>query len=227
MGYFSQNNEEKYITDYFRGRTGKFIDIGAFDVEKFSNTRRLYLNGWSGILVEPAPARVAGIREHYKDEPRIEVYDFAVGVSNEPLKFYECEDAVSTSVLDHKNKWEGAGVPYNEIVVPQIHVSDFMDKYCTEDVKFISIDTEATNMEIFRAIPDWVFEKIDMFCIEHDGGILEINGRLAPFGFNPIHMNAENLIVAKDRDLLDTREAINRHSDKTTGIDDAKKEILE
>lgn len=194
---YSQNNEEQIICDYFKEKTGKFIDIGAYDVFRLSNTRRLVELGWSGVLVEADPVNYKGIAEFYRDEPKIQVLNFAVGNSDEDLKFYSSGgDAVSTSVNEHRTKWEKGGVNFSEITVPQRHVSDFLQEH-GKDVLFISIDTEATNMDIFRSIPDHVFEQIEMLCIEHDNCIVEIVGKLAPFGLNTVHINAENIILAK------------------------------
>lgn len=195
---YSQNSEESVIVDYFGERTAKFIDIGAYDVFRLSNTRRLYELGWSGILVEADPINYKTIADHYKDDPRIEVVEIAIGISNEPLTFYTSGgDAVSTSVVDHKTKWEGGGVKFTPITVSQVHVKDFMDSYFSEDVKLISLDTEATNMEIFREMPEYVWKGIDLFCIEHDNCEEEIEARLRPYGFKSIYHNAENLILGK------------------------------
>lgn len=197
MGY-SQNNESDFILDYFEGvRNGKFIDIGAYDVFKFSNTRDLYEKyNWSGILVEPAPQNYQSIADHYLGDPNIEVLNCAVGVTGGEIDFYACQDAVSTSDIDHKNKWEAAGVPYTKIKVMQVNVIDFMNQYA-KGIDFLSIDTESTNIQLFRMIPDFVFEQIKMICIEHDGNQEEIFARLKRFGFNILHFNAENLILAK------------------------------
>ena len=194
---YSQNNEEKIITDYFAGRTGKFIDIGAYDVFRLSNTRRLVELGWSGVLVEPDPLNYASIANHYTGSELISVLNFAVGNSNDDLTFYSSGgDAVSTSVEEHKTKWEKGGVNYKQITVPQMHAADFMEKY-GKDVIFLSIDTEATNIQLFNAIPDWVWQQVEMLCIEHDNCIVEIVGKLSAFGFETKHINAENIILAK------------------------------
>lgn len=194
---YSQNSEESFILEYFKDKpTGKFIDVGAYDVFRFSNTRALYEKGWSGIMVEPAPEIYKGIADHYKDEDRIQVLNIAIGETTGEIDFYSCEDAVSTSNIDHKNKWEVAGVPFTKIKVQQVSVVDFMETYC-KSVDFLSIDTESTNITVFRNIPDFVFEQIKMICIEHDGNQEEMHSKLFQFGFATVYMNAENLIMAK------------------------------
>lgn len=196
---FSQNSEQVFIMDYFSDKpNGKFIDIGAYDTEKFSNVRALYneLN-FKGVLVEPAPSNFNGISESYKDDKEITVLNVAIGETNAIIDFYDCGgDAISSSEISHRDKWAAAGVNYTKIKVPQMSVVDFFNKY-GKDCDFLSIDTEATNIIVFRNIEDWVFEQIKMLCIEHDGHQEEIEERLNNFGFSTLYVNAENIILAK------------------------------
>jgi len=195
---YSQNAEELYILDYFSGTpTGKFLDIGAYAVERFSNTRALYLAGWSGVLVEPAPQNYKAIADHYKDEERVMVLNVAVGDPAGEIDFYESGgDAVGTTNEAHMKKWGDAGVKYNKIKVQQVGTADFFNQYC-KDVDFLSIDTESTNINVFRNIPDWVFEQIKMICIEHDQNQEEIQDKLSDFGFFTLYINGENIILGK------------------------------
>lgn len=196
---YSQNDEELVILDYFKFRaTGKFIDIGAFHITRFSNTRALYEKSWGGVLVEPAPSNYAAIAAHYEDEPRIKVLNVAIGETNGEIDFYDSGgDAIGTTDFDHMKKWGAAGVKYTLIKVKQVSVVDFMKEHIA-GTQFLSIDTESTNIIVFRAIPDYVFQEIRMICIEHDGFQEEIEERLYPFGFTTRYTNAENIILAKD-----------------------------
>lgn len=194
---YSQNSEELFILDYFKNKsTGKFIDIGAFHSTQLSNTRALYECGWKGILVEPAPHNFQGIFDSYKDDEQMTVLNVAIGATTGEIDFYECEDAVSTSEEEHMQKWADAGVPFNKIKVPQLSVEAFMNMYA-KDCDFLSIDTESTNIIVFRNVPSWVWEQISMLCIEHDTYQQEIEETLKPFGFETLYMNAENIILAR------------------------------
>ena len=54
--YFSQNNEQQIIANYFGNFKGTFADIGANNGVTLSNTYALSLAGWYGLCVEPAPS---------------------------------------------------------------------------------------------------------------------------------------------------------------------------
>src|SRR6478609_4530845 len=123
---YSQNAEEQHILEYFKDQpTGRFLDIGAFDVFKFSNTRALFEKGWGGILVEPVPALYKAIADHYSPYQNIEVLNCAVGDRGGEIDFFESEDAVSTSNAAHAAKWTAGGVQYKMSKVNQVNTHDF------------------------------------------------------------------------------------------------------
>src|SRR5262249_32473842 len=53
--HHSTNAEEWMIRDFFRDRRGgTFVDVGAYEPERFSNTYYLEtVLGWSGLAIEP------------------------------------------------------------------------------------------------------------------------------------------------------------------------------
>ncbi len=195
---YSQNDEQLYILDFFQDKeAGKFVDIGSYDVFRFSNVRALYEKGWSGIMVEPAPQNYKAIADHYANEKRIKVLNVAIGDVNGEIDFYDSNgDAISTSDEAHMKKWGEAGVQYTKIKVPQISIVDFCNEHC-KDVDFLNIDTESTNMIVFRNVPDWVWEQVKLVCIEHDGSQDEIEEKLMKFGFDALYVNGENIIMGK------------------------------
>lgn len=196
---YSQSDEGVFIDDFYsKYPSGVFMDIGAYDTYRFSNIRSLYETGkWSGVLVEPDPKNYKGLAENYANDERIKVLNIAIGATTGEIDFYESDgDAVSTSDIDHMKKWGNAGVKYTKIKVPQVSVEDFMNEY-GRDVDFLNIDTESTNMVVFNAMPEWVWERISLLCIEHDGNQEEIENKLLPLGFTTLYTNAENIVLGK------------------------------
>lgn len=195
---YSQNSEQLFIMDYFSDKpNGVFIDIGAYDTEKFSNVRALYERGFKGTLVEPAPANYKGIAESYAADEEVTVLNVAIGENSGVIDFYDCNgDAISTTDESHKAKWEAAGVKYTKIQVPQMGVVEFFNKY-GKNCNMLSIDTEATNMVVFNNIEDWVWNQVSLLVIEHDNCQEEIEEKLKSFGFSTLYINSENIILAK------------------------------
>ena len=54
-GSFSQHGEDRLLLEYFHGKPGTYVDVGANYPVKISNTYLLYRNGWRGLTVEPIP----------------------------------------------------------------------------------------------------------------------------------------------------------------------------
>lgn len=195
---YSQSSEQLFILDVFEDKpTGNFLDIGSYDVFRFSNVRALYEKGWKGVFVEPQPENYKAIAEHYKGDPKIEVLNVAIGAESGEIDFYESNgDAVGTTDLDHMKKWSDGGVKYTKIKVKQVSVNEFMHEYCV-DVDMLSIDTEATNMVIFRNMPEFVWKQIRLLVIEHDNCQKEIEDKLTDYGFTKLYENGENILLAK------------------------------
>lgn len=198
---YSQNNEEQFITQYFRNNLpngGRYLEIGSFNAFIFSNTRALFEMGWSGVLVEPNPICMQGLIDVYGKEPRIKLIEAAVTNSDGTIKFFMPNgDAIGTTDTSHKKKWEeNAGVKYSEIEVKTISMQNLLKEH-GEDIDFINIDVEGTNMSLFYLIPDDFFRRLKMICIEHDYQNKIIEQKLTAFGFKTLLLNGENLIMAK------------------------------
>ena len=85
-GTFAQHGEDKFILDYFKGRTGTYIDVGASHPFKISNTYLLYLKGWRGVTMEPIP-RLSKL--HRKWRPQDIHLNSAAGETPGTLTFLE------------------------------------------------------------------------------------------------------------------------------------------
>lgn len=188
---YSQGDEEKFILEYFEDFKGRFLEIGSYSPEVFSNTRALVLNGWSGVMIEPEPASFIGISNFYKDNPNIECVNAALGTKRELIKFYDSNGgAISTTSDSHMRKWKEQ-TSYRKIWVNTITIQDIYDTF-GDEFDFISLDVEGTNWELLQTIN---LEKVRLLCIEHDEKIPEILEYAQ--GFTEIYRNGENLILGR------------------------------
>lgn len=194
---YSQNNEEEIITNYFKNKPeGRFLDIGGFNPFTFSNTRKLYELGWSGIYIEPSPICFKSFVKEYGNEARITLIDKAVVTDDRvEITFFESGgDAVSTSNQQHMAKWQSSGSKFNTIQVQTINTKE-IEQF--NDIDFLSLDVESTNLEIFNSFSNEFLQNIKCICIEHDGYFVTIANRLEQLGFKIISTNAENIILGK------------------------------
>ena len=67
---------------------GVFVEVGAFDCHNWSNTFMLVELGWSGVYIEPNPEYFQRCLDRYKNHPRIELVNLAIGREVEIAKLY-------------------------------------------------------------------------------------------------------------------------------------------
>jgi len=190
---YSQNDEENKIVEYFKGKVGRFLDIGAYDGKMLSNTLRLAELGWSGVCVEPSPIPFSLLKVVHKDNQSIRCVNALIGQVSGMVDFYDTAgDAVSTTDLFHKAKWEkGSHVKFSKVQAMSITAKDLLDQVGKE-YDFVNIDTENTNLETLKAFVGAGI-RFELLCIEHDNqhpAIVE----MFP-GCQPIYQNPENLII--------------------------------
>jgi len=200
MTNYSQNNEQAVITAYFGSEIGRFLDIGAYDGVRLSNTRALLEKGWNGTLVEPSPivfTQLMANTVEYAD--KVTLVNAAITTEElEPIPFYDSMgDAISTTDPQHLVKWNSHKFWRSFFVMP-IRSQQFCIKFGF-DYDFVSIDVESQNYNLLRSLPLSNFDKLRMICIEYDDKAPQITEWITGLGmgFKLIDHNSENLIFAK------------------------------
>ncbi len=133
---------------------GYFVEVGANDPRQGSQTWLLERIGWSGVLVEPLPAKAELIRAQ---RPRS--YLFA-GAATEPAKVGELTlhigefDALSTTQKDpgrYDPQYAG------QIRVPAKTLDQILEEAGASKIDFLSLDTEGTELDVLRGLdlPRW------------------------------------------------------------------------
>lgn len=197
---YSQNNEEEIIASFFAGTQAvnrRFLDIGAYNPFKFSNTRKLYENGWGGVFIEPSPSCFSNFIKEYGTCDRVILINALLGESDCEADFWDSNgDAVSSTSQQHAEKWQRSGAKFEKVRVNCVSPGTLFG-FVGKHFDFINIDTESTNVEVFALIPDDVFMNALLVCIEHDNRDQVFLSRLEPMGYRIIARNGENLILGK------------------------------
>lgn len=191
---YSQNDEEKYILEFFGDRVGRFIDIGACDGGFVSNTLALVERGWSGVLVEPSPYAFRGLVNRHGGNTKLSLVNCAIGFNVGLVNFRDSDSVLGYSTTETANyeRWKTfAGLKYS-IYVPSLPVEYLLDRF-PEPIDFLSIDTEGTSVELFLSFPlDRVYP--DMICVEHDGRINDCGEFAKSNGYRELTRNPENVV---------------------------------
>jgi len=205
MGKYSQNNEDQVILDYFKGKVGTFIDIGANDGITLSNTRSLAEAGWSGVFVEPSPTAFMKLKENYTgptpEGMKLYFYNFALGTFNGTVKMYDSgphlnqgdHALLSTLVADEKQRWPGQ--QYTEIEVQCFRWKTFLNRLTIKKFDVISLDAEGMDLEILKQID---LRETSLVCVEWNGKpeLRQEYDKLC-VGLNVIYTSPENLIYCR------------------------------
>ena len=173
---FDETNE--FILKYFeKEKNGKFLDVGAYDGIKLSNTYPLWKKGWHGTYIEPSAKIFERLRNNIKE--RAKFYNMAVSNKSGITTFYDCiEDngiiAVSSINPEHARSWrEGhfaereKPVKFNEYKTKTTTWNELLNS-CGTNFNFINIDVEGNNTIVLNQMPFERLDKLSMVCIEKD-----------------------------------------------------------
>lgn len=184
---------------------GRFLDVGAYDGETFSNTRLFVQWGWGGVLVEPAPRPLARLLEVYRATPdQHQVVQAVVSAAGgrDLVRFYDSGgDALSTTEETHVAKWRLAVEKVGNCFAPywtlQIPIWELVTLF-PGPYHLVSIDTEGTSAAIWDRFPDDALLETRVAIVEHDGEtdkIAWISSRGRDRGFQVVETNSTNSVL--------------------------------
>jgi len=166
LGSYSQNGEDLVI-DKLLGvkEKGFYVDIGAYDPTRFSNTKRFYLRGWSGINVEPNKNRFENFAKHRTRDINLNV---GIGMVSGYIKFYEMfPNTLSTFSAESVKNYQKQGFRLiSETKVKVLSLRHILKKYAEDkEIDFLSVDTEGFDLEVLKS-NDWKSYRPKVICIE-------------------------------------------------------------
>ena len=211
---FSQNEEEKYIIDFFKDVVGKkcLLSIGENDGKTLSNSFRLIElnteveNGWLADLIEPSPIAFEKLQSlHTINLANVKCFQLAIGTESGIMDFHESgthlgkgdTSLLSTLVPQEKERWKDT--EWNVIPVQVLTYADFKSDTPYE-YDFISIDAEGLDIEILKQI-DLTHTKL--LCIEWNSieqNKIDILEYTSKFGMTKIlYQSGENLLICREQ----------------------------
>lgn len=165
-GSYSQNREDLVIDKLLKNvKRGFYIDIGAYDPYRFSNTYRFYKKGWNGVNIEPDSNNYL---KFVKKRSRDINLNIGIGPKEGKFLFYRFfPDTLSTFSEKSVNKYKKEGFKLvNKVKIPVKKLTYVFSKYCAKrEISFMSIDVEGNEIEILKS-NNWGRYRPKIICAE-------------------------------------------------------------
>lgn len=145
-------------------RDGYFVEFGALDGIRLSNTWLLESMGWTGVVAEPNPAFASALAANRRCHVSHACVFSRTGETLPFIAAAEGEYSRIASIADER------GAPQGQIMVPTISLDDLLREVgAPAEIDFFSVDTEGSEYEILSAFP---FERwsIKAISVEHNYG---------------------------------------------------------
>jgi FkbM family methyltransferase len=209
---YSQNNEQEIILNFFNGRIGSYLDIGAFDGVGMSNTLALAELGWQGTAVEASPWVFKRLKSNYEKRQltsRVKLIEAAAVPDSYPdqMTFYEtrkmkdsepgfgvgsfCKEHAFKQIINISNNEFREMI---EITVPTVKVSNLLS---TDSYNFISIDVEEFNLELMISMPWHLQPELELICVEEDLAPYRFVNFMKPLGWKLLKQESYNLFFIR------------------------------
>lgn len=148
---------------------GFYVDVGAYDPVRFSNTYFFYLNGWRGINIEPRP----GSRALFdRVRPRDTNLEMGISAERGELTYYVVgEDSTMNSFsrefLEHIDM---LGAVQREVSVPVLPLSEALSRHLPEGqtIDFMNVDCEGHDLAVLES-NDWERFRPRLVVVEDKG----------------------------------------------------------
>lgn len=196
MTDYSQYGEQTHILEALGHRaTGRFLDIGAYDPFRFSNTRALVELGWSGVMVEPSPGPMHNLLKEYGKNERITLIQALASDEERDLTRIQITDeAVSTTKGEVYKTWKDR-IPYlGTLLVPNLPIHTLLSVFGPFD--FVNIDAEGASGELLIALLSCGSRRkpSKCICVEHDGSADGLREFAEGYGYSAQNMGINLLL---------------------------------
>lgn len=183
---------EDIVIDNLLGKKvrGFYVDVGAYDPTRFSNTKRFYLRRWRGINIEPDAERV---KKFHKERFRDVNLNIGIADRRGMLNFYRFDPpTLSTFSQTSAKDYQEQGYKLLETKKVPVHkLADILKKYAKgQKIDFFSIDTEGLDMEVLKS-NNWKRFKPKVICIEGGSGAEKF---LSSLGYKKVSQTPTNSI---------------------------------
>jgi FkbM family methyltransferase len=149
---FSQEGEDVFLDQLTNSKkNGFYVDVGAHHPFRFSNTYRLYLNGWHGLNIDPNPE----VEIQFKTfRPRDKTWTGGISDHNGSAQFYRFNEPALNTLNPNRAKELAADSPYKliqEATIPIKTLTQVLDEiHAPNSFDFLNIDVEGAELQVLK-----------------------------------------------------------------------------
>lgn len=164
--YFSQTGEDIIVNFWLNKENGYYVDIGSNHPTLLNNTYLFYLNGWTGINVEPNPSAYQNIM---KKRPKDLNLNIGIDLSVNKQRLYIFEPTTMSTFSSIQAK-EYQKLGYRLIEKKSIECMPLKElfkrnKPKTLDIDLLNIDVEGMEESVINS-NDWNIYRPKMVILE-------------------------------------------------------------
>jgi FkbM family methyltransferase len=198
---YAQNGEDVVAVNIFRAlgiAKPSYLDIGAHDPFKCSNTALLYSRGSRGINVDANPANVLAFRTQRPDDINLNV-GVAATAGVMTFHMFDATSGLNTFSAEQARAIEASG-RFKVLQRREIHVvtiNDILRDHCPNGFPdFLSVDVEGLDLDILRSI-DYSGPGPKLICVEANSSAYrkDIVGFMASKAYRLIFRAGANLFL--------------------------------
>jgi len=193
MKFYSQYGQDKWLYEnYFKDKkNGVFLEIGADDGIDKSNTMFFEESmGWSGICIEPSPARFKLLKENRKcvcecvaisdyigEAQFLDICGWGKGLSGIVKSYHKNHLPRIKNEVRHPNN-----TGHDVITVQTDLLNNILSRNSVYNIDFCTVDTEGSEFEILNAL-DFDKYNIKIILVENNYNDNRIKDLLVEKGY--------------------------------------------
>jgi len=200
---------------------GTFVEVGAFDGDRYSNTSCLADVGWRGLYIEPVPLHVAICRERHRGNVGVQVLECAIGATpgRRPIQLAQLFSSFHTEAVEASKdvfrnlRSDEALVPFDEIFTGDTAMVDVrrLDAVLTEQAiaprfEVLVVDVEGHETEVFDSfdLRAWTPQLIIVELLDlhprygkDAGEMAALRARILSHGYAHLHVDEVNTVFER------------------------------
>jgi FkbM family methyltransferase len=168
---FSQIGEDRLIRHLLserRGPRGIYVDIGAFDPARYSNTLLLHKAGWRGINVDPNPEAIERFNAARPEDINVCA---AASDREKPVEYLLYAGVATNRIVEPGGKESSVlgEAPLRRIPMTTRTLSSFLEEHATgAGIDLLNVDCEGEDLKVLQGL-DWQRWRPYLVCVEAHG----------------------------------------------------------